>query len=299
MNPHPTDPDLEVVLAAHDELGEGPVWSQRERTLCWVDLLAGVIHRYDLATRSDATPQLPYCIGAIVERSAGGLAIATARGFAGFDPATGALDAWCHPEAALPGNRFNDGKVAPDGSFWAGTMSAGATQPPVGALYRLDRDHRVTRLLDGVSVSNGLAWSADANTFYYIDTPTARIDAFTVDHDALALRERRVAVAVDDREHGWLDGMCIDAEGMLWVAHCGGWRVNRFDPRSGRLLRTVHLPVSLVTSCAFGGERLDRLYITTGRLGLDAGQLAEQPLAGALFCLHTGPIGLPATPFSG
>ncbi|GDY14301.1 hypothetical protein LBMAG53_31790 [Planctomycetota bacterium] len=299
MNPRPSDPDLEVVFPAQDQLGEGPVWSQRERRLCWVDLLAGVIHRSDPATRSDATFQLPYSVGAIVERSAGGLAMATAQGFAGFDPATGALEAWCHPEAAIPSNRFNDGKVAPDGSFWAGTMSAGATQPPVGALYRLDRDHRVTRLLDGVSVSNGLAWSADAKTFYFIDTLTERIDAFTVDHDAAALRERRLAVAVDHREHGWLDGMCIDAEGMLWVAHCGGWRVNRFDPRNGRLLRTVHLPVSLVTSCAFGGERLDRLYITTGRLGLDAGQLAEQPLAGALFCLHTGPIGLPSTPFAG
>lgn len=299
----------EVVFPAGASLGEGPVWSARERCLYWVDLLAGVIHRHHPDSAGNRRWELPFSVGAVVERQSGGqsggLAIATGRGFAGFDPVTGAIDPWCHPEADLPGNRFNDGKVAPDGSFWAGTMSAGATQPPVGSLYRLDPrrldpQRGVVRLVDGVSVSNGLAWSADGRTFFYIDTPTARVDAFSLDPQAPAvLGERRVAVAVDDREHGWLDGMCIDAEGMLWVAHWGGWRVNRFDPRTGRLLRTVKLPVSNVTSCAFGGERLDRLFITTARLGLDAAQLAQQPLAGALFCLDTGPIGLAATLYAG
>jgi sugar lactone lactonase YvrE len=289
--------DVELVLDARAELGEGPLWSARERRLIWIDIPGRAVHLSDLATGKDRRIALDAMPGAVVERAGGGLAIAWARGFGELDAESGRIEPWSHPEAHLPLNRFNDGKCDARGNFWAGTMATDEPRGPNAALYRLGADRRPLKMLDGVTISNGLAWSADGSTFYYIDTPTSCIAAYEVRADGLG--PKRVAVEVDSREHGWLDGMCIDAEGLLWVAHFGGGRVNRFDPCSGKLIQTVRLPVSNATSCCFGGERLDHLYVTTARLGLDARGLAEQTHAGGVYRFHTGPIGLPSTPFAG
>ncbi|MBA2481848.1 MAG: SMP-30/gluconolactonase/LRE family protein [Planctomycetes bacterium] len=287
--------EADLVLDAHATLGEGPLWSERERVLYWVDILAHRVHRYDPATAENRTCQLDAPPGVVVERTRGGLAMGWKRGFAGLDFASGAVDTWCHPEADRPQNRLNDGKCDPAGRFWSGSESPDKS----GGFHRLDADHRATTMLTGIGCSNGLAWTADGLTMYYIDTVTAEIAAFPFDPERGTLGERRVTIAVDTKEHGWPDGMCIDAEGTLWCGHWGGWRINRWDPRTGKLLTTVKLPVSQVTSCAFSGPKLDHLLITTAAAGLSDEAKKRQPHAGGLFRIATGAIGLPSVAFAG
>ena len=290
----------ELIVDSRCRLGEGPLWSVRERCLYWIDIESNRVHRYDPATRATAHVTLPSMIGAVVERASGGLVIADQAGFAALDFATGALERWTHPEATIPTNRFNDGKVDPQGRFWCGTMQireGDADAKGKGSLWCLHADKRVTRLVDGLSIANGLAWDG-AGTFYYIDTPTQRIDAFSYDAAAPTISRRRVAVPIDGSKDGWPDGMCIDAEGMLWCGHWGGWAVHRWDPRTGRKLATVAVPATAVTSCCFGGERLDELWITTAArsAGADA---TKEPHAGGVFRARPGVTGLAATPYAG
>ncbi len=153
-------------------------------------------------------------------------------------------------------------------------------------------------MVEGVSVSNGIVWSLDRRTMYYIDTPTGRVDRFDYDLETGEIGNRSAAVRIPP-EMGRPDGMTIDSEGMLWVCLWQGGKVSRWDPVEGRLLQTVDLPASNVTSCAFGGANLDQLYITTARIGLDAEHLAKQPLAGGLFQADVGVTGLPAFEFAG
>lgn len=174
-------------------------------------------------------------------------------------------------------------------------MSKIAPHAGQAGLYRLDPDRRVQKMLSGVSISNGLAWSADGRTLYYIDTPTDEIAAFPVDPVTGSLGQRRVAIRKNNLP-GWFDGMCIDAEGALWVGHWAGHCLTRWDPIRGELLEKIEFPVPNVTSCCFGGERLDTLFVTTASDGVDE---ARFPLAGGVFQVPVGAIGLPSTPFAG
>ena len=192
-------------------------------------------------------------------------------------------------------NRFNDGKCDPAGRFWAGTME---TPTRKGALFRLDPDLLVHQILDGIACSNGLAWSLDRKTMYYIDTMTRRIDAFDYELMTGAISNRRAAVTVSE-EHGLPDGMTMDVDGKLWVAHWDGWCVCRWDPTTGQLLQKIRFPVARPTSCAFGGAALDTLYVTSATTGLDTTALIKQPEAGGLFIFNPGVRGLPAISFEG
>lgn len=300
----------ELVCDAQAQLGEGPVWDSRDSCLYWVDILSHRVHSYnpgEPGTGTDSSVQLAPYVSSIVPRRSGGFAITLQDGFYGYDPdpaggglaagLTAGLTRLAEVEAALPGNRFNDGKCDPAGRYLAGTMSL-TDEPGHGALYSLDAAHDVATLVPDVSISNGLAWSGDGATMYFIDTPTQRVFAFDYDAASGAVANRRVVVEIPEDE-GSPDGMTIDAEGMLWIAHWGGWQVSRWDPATGEKLLSVPVPASQVTSCAFGGERLDRLYITTARIGLGEAELAAQPHAGGLFCAAVGVRGLPANMFGG
>jgi sugar lactone lactonase YvrE len=197
----------------------------------------------------------------------------------------------------VPGNQFNDGKCDPAGRFWAGTVDFTDFER-LGNLYRLDPDLSVHRMLEGVQISNGIAWTLDGTEMYYIDSRLHRVDAFDCDLETGEIENRRVAFHIPE-EMGLPDGMTIDGEGMLWIALFKGSRVSRWDPFESRLLQTVDLPVSNVTSCAFDGENLDQLYITTARRWLNAEQLEKQPLAGGLFRAYVGVTGVPAFEFAG
>ena len=199
-------------------------------------------------------------------------------------------------EADLLANRTNDGACDARGRLWVGTMALDERSPSA-ALYRVDADLRVTRVLAGTTISNGLGWSPDGARFYFIDSQTRRVDVFAFDPETGALGERRPLVTVDV-DGAVPDGMAVDAEGCLWVALHGGWGLNRYTAE-GELLEEVRLPVAKVTSCCFGGPGLRHLYVTTRRESLSEAELAQQPLAGALLRLDLGVAGLPTNAFAG
>jgi sugar lactone lactonase YvrE len=222
--------------------------------------------------------------------------LALQNGFGLLDTDSGQVEMIADTEADQPGNRMNDGKCDSAGRFWAGTMSfkldAGA-----GSLYRLDAEHRVSTVLSHVTLSNGLGWSPDDRTMYFIDSVTQGIDAFAFDPTTGSISNRRRLIDVAS-ELGMPDGMTVDADGGIWVALWGGWAVHRYTPE-GHLDRIVRLPVSQVTSCTFGGSDLRDLYITSAALQLEGDALAREPHAGALFCCRPGPVGLRANAYRG
>jgi len=235
-------------------------------------------------------------IGAAALRSSGGLVLAVRDGFGALDPASGRFDMIAPVEADDPTIRMNDGKVDPAGRFWAGTMGVDH-RPGVGTLYRLDPDLRVSPMVTGVSISNGLDWSLDGRTMYYIDTPTRRVDRFAFEVATGSIAERTPAVAIRDGA-GSPDGMTVDAEGFLWVALWDGWSVERYSP-DGRLDRRVEVPAAQTSSCAFGGPDLDLLFITTAQEGFPPGGHPDQPHAGGLFVCRPGVRGRGPFQFAG
>jgi sugar lactone lactonase YvrE len=289
-------------MSAHPErvmdhcclLGEAPGWDDRERRLLFVDILRGHVHWYDPENGKLETVDIGISVGAAAPRACGGdLVLALANGFATFDPAAGSFGP-LHPFAdeGLPGSRLNDGKCDPAGRFWAGTRSD-LPEARRGGLYRFDPDGTVTTILRGVGTSNGLDWSEDGRTFYYIDSAASGVDAFDFDLESGALYNRRRFVDIAP-EDGTPDGMTVDTEGGIWVALLGGAAVRRYT-RDGRLDLVIRFPVSLVTSCAFAGPKLDQLYVTTAAHRLSR----PEALAGALFRCETGFRGRPFATYAG
>ena len=289
--------EAELVLDARADLGEGAIWDAKKQLLYWVNINHGEVHIYDPKTASDRTLNVGEPVGTVVPRRSGGLMLAMKSGFAHLDLDTEKLTPICDPEEHDPELRFNDGKCDPAGRFWAGTITSGAT-PARASLYCLFPDLTATRILAGVTNSNGIAWGLEAKTMYYIDTATATVWSFDYDLDTGAITNRHAAVTVPD-ELGHPDGMTIDAEGMLWVAHWGGRSINRWDPAGGGHLRAIPIPADHVSSCAFGGAELDTLYVTTARGGLSEEDLRTQPHAGGLFSVKPGVRGVAAFEFAG
>jgi len=188
------------------------------------------------------------------------------------------------PEAHLPQNRFNDGKVGPDGRFYAGTMSL-KDEKNAGWVYSLDADYKVHKVFGPVSISNGLTWTKDTKTFYYVDSPLRRLDAFDFDIKTSKLSNHRVAINFAP-EYAIPDGITIDNEDNVWIAHWEGSRVTRWNPRTGKLLLDIPLPTKKPTSVAFGGPKLNDLYITSASWGLDR---SKDPTAGSLFVIYNMP----------
>jgi sugar lactone lactonase YvrE len=291
------DVAVEVVLDAHARVGEGPTWDERTNTLVWVDIMGGAVHVYEPATGRDRVVEVGQPVGAAVLREAGGLLLALRDGLGVLDPDLADVRIVSDVEADVPTNRFNDGKCDAAGRFWAGTMAFEVT-PGAGALYRVDPDYSVTRMLAGITLSNGLDWSADNRRMYYIDSPTQGVDAFDfdVEQGTLGARRRMISIPADE---GLPDGMTIDAEGGIWVALHGSGSVRRYLP-DGSLERVIRVPnARLVTCCAFGGPDLGDLYITSMSDGLSAEALRDQPLAGALFRCRPGVQGRPPHRFAG
>ncbi len=271
--------------------GEGPVW--HDGHLLYVDIEGMKIVDFDPATGSETIIEVGERVGVVVPRSSGGWVMGGDNGLALVDPKTGSRNPIADPEPdKKPDNRFNDGKCDPAGRFWAGTITT-VKKTGDAALYMLDANGELHLKFPNVTNSNGLAWSADASQFYYIDTPTRKVRVFDFDNATGEISNERIAVdtgAIDASP----DGMSIDVNGNLWIAFCRGSAVVCFDPRNGNELDRVPMPVSGVTSCAFGGQELDLLYITTG-------QFTGQPEAGAgrLYVAEPGVAGQPTVPYAG
>jgi sugar lactone lactonase YvrE len=288
--------DVEVVLEAHAKVGEGPVWDERTSTLSWVDIMGHAVHRFDPATGEDRAVDVGQPVGAAALREQGGLVLALRDGFAVLDADLGDLRWVARVEDDVPTNRMNDGKCDARGRFWAGTM-AFEVKPGVAALYRLDPDYRVSRVVADVTLSNGLDWSLDNRRMYYIDSVTQQVDGFDFDVERGILGERRTAIAIP-KEVGLPDGMTVDAEGGLWVALHGAGVVHRYTP-SGQLDRVIHVPTRMVTCPAFGGADYGDLYISSMNYGMSEAALRDEPLAGALFRCRPGVRGRPSFRFGG
>ncbi len=294
----PGEITAELFLDARATLGEGALWDSKRHMLYWVDIIEKKLFDFDPSTKKNRAIDVGQFVGTVVPRKRGGVMLALHHGFCALDLETEKLTPIADPEKDLPDNRFNDGKCDPAGRFWAGTMSL-VGKNNAGALYRLDPDLTVHRMLDGATTSNGIVWSLDSKTMYYIDTPTRRVDAFDYDIETGDIKKRRPAISIPE-SGGNPDGMTIDAEGMLWVAHWGGGRVTRWNPRDGKPLQTVRVPVSRTTSCAFGGEKLDQLFITTAQIGrFSQTPLPDEPHAGGVFVAEVGTRGVPAFEFAG
>ena len=288
--------DCRCVLNVGAGLAEGPCWWAEKQVLLWVDIEASRIGLFDPQTARNNFLHLPAHVGAVVPTSAGDLLLATATGFLRLDPITEAVTLLSDPEADRPGNRFNDGKCDPWGRFWAGTM-AYDFEPLAGALWRVNADFSCVRQRQGLTISNGLAWSQDRGTLYLIDSPTLNVLAFPLTNSGEIAGEPSICVHIPEDWDAVPDGMCMDAEGMLWIALFGGGCVTRWDPVSGQRLERLALPCRQVTSCCFGGPHLDQLFITTARREMDAAAIKAEPLAGGLFQADVGVKGVPADCF--
>jgi len=274
--------------------GEGPLWDDQHKRLYWIDIVRGEINCHLSDEKQLAHFETGQKIGAIGLTESGKLIAALKNGIYHIDFFNGTMTKISDPEPDKADNRFNDGKCDPAGRFWAGTMSDKGV-PGSGSLYTLEKDGTVSKKLQKLSISNGLAWGLHAEKFYHVDTPTRKIVAYDYCNESGMISNGVPIIEIDETE-GVPDGMTIDAEGMLWVAHWNGGRVSRWDPGTSRKLSEIFLPVSKVTSCAFGGENMEDLYVTTARVGLSPGEIIDQPLAGATFIFkQIGVQGVPNT----
>lgn len=285
---------VELVLEARAELGEGPRWEARGQRLLWVDILRGRVHSFRPGKAACRSVDVGRPVGALTLAADGGVVLALAGGFARLDWESGQTRMLATVEEDRPQNRMNDGACDPAGRFWAGTMALDES-PGAGGLYRLDGDLTVHTMLTGVTISNGIDWSPDGRLLYYVDSPTRRLDVFDFDLRTGAIAGRRPFAEVP-AEAGTPDGITVDAAGFVWLALWGGAALRRYAP-DGALERTVPLPVSHPTSCAFGGANLDELYVTSARRPLTPDERARQPMAGGLLRLRPGVVGRPANLF--
>jgi len=272
------------------ELGESPLWDERLQRLLFVDIRAGTVRSFEPPSGAEETVQLDSTVGCVVLDESG--ATVAAAGTRILRLSSG------EPEVLAvtgdgPGIRFNDGACDARGRLWAGTM-ADDEGPGQGSLYRLD-PRGLERVLSPVSISNGIDWSLDGGTMYYVDSPDHRIYTFEFDVDTGELGARRTFVQLEDGP-GLPDGLTVDAEGCVWLALWDGWCIRRYAP-DGSLLSELALPVARPTSCAFGGADLDELFVTSAYTGLDDDALAAQADAGAVFSVRPGVGGRPANRF--
>lgn len=287
------DIDVRVAVRARADVGEGPVWNPETAGLHWVDILAGHIHTSDLETGATTTLTVPTSVGAAGRRVAGGFVAATAAGFAEVGD-----DGTFRPRVDLlpDGVRMNDAKCDRFGRLWAGSTALDFAAGQ-GALHVLDLDWTTRVVLDGLSLPNGIGWSPEDSVLYLVDTAERVVLAFDVDQATCALTHRRVLREFSGST-GIPDGLSVDAAGCLWVAMWGGGRLVRLAP-DGEVLAELPVPVAQPSSCAFVGQRLDTLCVTSARGGLGLAPDDDSPDGSVLAISGVGVTGTPVGWFGG
>jgi sugar lactone lactonase YvrE len=301
-----------LALDSRDTIGEGPAWDGVGGRLLWLDNAVGLIHEARPISgggwREGRRWNLDRVTGAAIPRVRGGLVVVAGTEVLTLSE-TGDVSVFARIDADPTIVKLNDAKCDPKGRLWTGTY-AHDFRPAVSALYRIDADGTVTTMLENVGLSNGMDWSPDGRTFYYIDSFTAAVDAFDFDpvHGTISRRRKLIPLPASE---GGLDGVAVDREGCLWLAAFGPGEVRRYSP-DGRLLMRVEVSAPAVTSCAFGGPDGGDLLITTASLRIPdpvlpiigwtveiADKAATAPGAGGVFVCRPGVTGKPATPFAG
>ena len=278
--------EVELVIDSKSELGEGAIWNYRTGELLWIDIKGKILNFYKPLTANNKEMFTGQMIGTVVPTESDMVMVALQNGIYSLDPKTGTKKLIVNPEEDLPNNRFNDGKCDHKGRFWAGTMST-QNEKNVGALYCLDTDSTIRKMIDNVSISNGIVWSLDNTKMYYIDTPTKKVMGYDFSSETGDISNPKVAIEIPENI-GSPDGMTIDEEGNVWIALWGGSAVGCWNPETGKLLRTIEVPAKNVTSCAFGDKDLGTLYITTARTGTSDEELIKFPYAGGVFKVKPG-----------
>jgi sugar lactone lactonase YvrE len=288
---------VRCLLDAKAQIGECPVWSAEEQALYWVDILAPSLNRLDPKTGARRSWKMPAPIGSFGLREKGGAVVALRTGFHLFDFNTERLTFLVHPEPGVTTNRLNDGKVSPDGRFFAGTMDDERLSRPLGALYRLDPDGACQKMVADLIVSNGLAWSAEGTTMFHSDSKAKVIYAYDYQRTDGSISGRRV-VARPDEAMGRPDGAATDMEGYYWSAGISAGVLNRWSP-DGRLERKIEMPCAAPTMPCFGGPDMKTIFVTslTGHLAPE--KLAAKPLSGGVFALEVDAPGVPVAKFKG
>jgi sugar lactone lactonase YvrE len=282
---------VEHVLDVRNVIGEGPVWHSGEGSLYWVNFIGDYqILRFSPSMRRLDVFETGMPVMALGIRKTGGFIAATAKGIATWDTESKTFDPLCDPLAGREGFRFNDAATDFEGRFWVGTLNEGNPKGPDGELFRIERDGSYQLMDKNITVANGIGWSPDRKIMYFTDSFRYSIYAYDYAADIGTISNRRTFVQTSP-DGGIPDGLTVDSEGFVWSAYCGGWRVVRYNPE-GRLDREYQFPVANPTSCAFGGERLDELYITSANLGLSDKEKKQYPRSGNLFRLKAGVTGV-------
>lgn len=275
----------EVLYPAKCLLGEGPLWHAERNSCFWVDIERGILFEYQWISKETRTWKFEGRLTMACLSSENCLILGLNAGIARFDLITEKLEWLLDIESEIKENRCNDAKCDSSGRLWIGTMDM-TFKPGASSLYCIDKDLSMQKKLSNLTISNGMAWTADSKRMYFIDSPTQSIQSYSFDPVSGDILFEENAVYIPE-EMGTPDGMCIDREGMLWVAHWGGFGVYRWNPENGKLLEKIEIPVPHVTSCAFAGKNLDHLIITTARGDLNDEDLKKYPESGNVFILKT------------
>ncbi len=290
--------EVEHILEVRNVIGEGPVWYSQEGSLYWVNFIEQYqVLRFSPQTRRLEVFETGMPVMALGIRRAGGFIAATAKGISTWDTNRKTFEPLCDPLAGRVGYRFNDAATDFLGRFWVGTLNDANPKGPDGELFCVQGDGSYRLMDKNITVANGIGWSPDRKVMYFTDSFRYSIYAYDYAAGTGTISNRKTFVQTSP-DGGIPDGLTVDSEGFVWSAYCGGWKVVRYSPE-GKVDREYRLPVANPTSCAFGGKRLDELYITSASLGLSKQQKEQYPQSGDLFCLKAGVPGMDEPRFAG
>ncbi|MEO6498265.1 MAG: SMP-30/gluconolactonase/LRE family protein [Mucilaginibacter sp.] len=273
---------VETLYPSHCMLGESPVWHRRRGSYFWVDIEEGIL--YELNAAKDLQMwKLKTKVSLIIEQEDDTLLLAVQGGVVRFNPADGSTTELVGLDKDYPANRCNDGACDADGRLYIGTMNVNC-EKDAGNLYRIDKDFTVTKVINDLTIPNGIVWSHDQARMYFIETMSRTVKSYLFNRKTGEIYYEKIAVTIPE-DMGYPDGMAIDTEGMLWVALYGGYGVSRWNPETGMLLEKISLPVPHVTNCTFGGDNLDELVVTSAKENLNEEQLAQYPQSGDVFII--------------
>lgn len=282
----------DVLIDRRFALSEGPVWDERDQSLHFVDIKNNRVYRYELASGGLTSIDVCQNVGCFALRESGGYILGLTAGVYLINAEHNKLEKLPQP-VTDPMTRFNDGKCDPQGRFWCGMADLyGFGDYNGGRLYVISPDHSCATIMDGLSCSNGLGFDKSGRTMYFIDSTHHQVESYTLNPDSCAVSNMRVVTRID-RSVAVPDGMTMDEDGKLWVAHWGAGFVGRYDPKTGALLCKVEVDATQSSSCCFGGEDMQTLFITSGHGG------ESEEHGGCVFSAHLPYRGVPSYRYLG
>ncbi|HIC31487.1 MAG TPA: SMP-30/gluconolactonase/LRE family protein [Flavobacteriaceae bacterium] len=276
----------------NSKLGEGALWNYKTQEFYWVDIEGKTLNIYNPKTKTNKVIKTPSRVGTVVPYTKLQAVVALEDGIYKINLENGDLKQISNVESDVTENRFNDGKCDPKGNLWVGSMHLKESLPNAN-LYKVEANGVTTKMVDSVTISNGIVWSKDTKKMYYIDTPSESIKSYDYDIETSTISNEKIAVNIPE-SLGYPDGMTIDENDTLWVGLWNGNAVAQFDPKTGELISKIEVPAHNVTACAFGGENLDILYITTSTNDMTEEERKKHPLAGSIFKYKPGVKGVTA-----